>query len=95
MCPRLFQFHARRPVRVQLVDERAEALEIRVYGSIEGQFHVWDREAANERIVVALEERPYVWSRRPAEIRQGIEAHIHVGTARARGSHRWRGGSGA
>src|SRR5258708_21188289 len=72
--PRLLQFDARFPVGVQFIDEGAKALEVRVYRAVERQFHVGNREAANERIVIALEERPYVWSSRPAEIRESIEA---------------------
>jgi hypothetical protein len=77
----LLQLHTALARLIELVGDVDETLEVRVHGTVEREFRVRYRKAANGGIMVATLQRTDIGFRGPPEVRQSAEAHVHVGAA--------------
>src|SRR5262249_34428075 len=68
---------------VQLVDDVREPLEVRIDRAVEGQLGVGNREAADERIVIASLKEGEIRVGGPPGVNQPVKPDVHV---RARGA---------
>src|SRR3954468_16311801 len=84
----LLELDAGFSILVELVDDVAEALEVRIDGGVERELAVRNREAANLGIVVTLHERVHIGRAGPTRIGEPVEPDVHVGAGSTRRSRR-------
>src|SRR5215218_5837510 len=77
------QFDPGLALRIQLVDDIGETLEVRIDSTVQRELRVRNREAADMRIVIAELERTDVTLRGAAEVGESRKTNVHVCASRA------------